>query len=371
MKPGWLLATLRTALAAVPGPITSSQPFFPTLPLLEATEFGQQHIITTFCLGPPPPTLVMPTSGAQPAVTLHLIWPQGYTYWQPETGTHYYLGGVRTIEELPPDYQLLLRSYSAQHLAPPASAVSYEVDMPTYLLLLEEVLAQQWLEPHAAISMAEKATAMQLKQVFAQVTEPVYQAYYQSRGKALFSWIERAIYEPNWVETALDKALATSPNWLESESHDVLPTPPFVAVLDGRPCLVATSYRHTAGSPTTGQPVAACYISYPEQEVRWRQFDSPAYATITPLATPLPKESALTTPTPSADSHLTNRRYLQLLTLVLSRAWLVNRYPTTAEEKAVATELQPYVATLFPAALHAYYQRDAWQLLRWLARTAT
>jgi hypothetical protein len=360
MKQGWLLTTLRTALAEVPGLGNYPQPLFPTLPLLEATEFGQQHIITTFCLGPPPPALILPTGSALPAVTLHLIWPQAYTYWQPETGTRHYVGGVRSIRELPGPYQALLRGYAAQQ-----GAAHYEADVPAYLRLLEDVLAQQWLVPHAVVSMAEKATATQLKQVLAQVKEPAYQLYYQNRGKALLAWIERATYEPTWAETALDKVLNTTPAWLKEQGAAIRLAPPFVAVLDGRPCLVAASYRQAASSPAGDQPVAACYISYPEQEVRWRQFDLSAYIIPIPIAPPLPKPTEVAVPT---DSPLATRRYLHLLSLILTRAWLVNRYPTTSEEKTVATELQVCMALLLPTELHTYYQQEAWQLLGWVAR---
>jgi len=368
MQQGWLLDALRTALAEVPGGGSYSQPIFPTLPLLEATEFGQQHIITTFCLGPPPPLLVMPMASALPAVTLHLIWPQGYTYWQPETGTRQYLGGVRTIKELPAPYQLLLRTYGAQQVTSPASTGPSQAAVAGYLLLLEEVLAQQWLTPHPSISMAEKAAAQQLRQALTQLGEPAHQDYYEQRGTAFLAWLARATYEPNWVETALDKVAAATPTWLKTADTPVLSAPPFVAVLDNRPCLVVPSYRLPPGSPTGDQPVAACYVSYPEQEVRWRQFDSSAYPPPMALASPLPKltaEPALILP---ADPQLATQRYLELLSLVLSNAWLVTRYPTTVEEKAVATELRPYITTLFPALLHAYYQRDAWQLLGWLAK---
>jgi hypothetical protein len=363
MKQGWLLTTLRTALAEVPGLGRYPQPLFPTLPLLEATEFGQQHIITTFCLGPPPPTLILPTGSALPAVTLHLIWPQAYTYWQPETGTRQYVGGVRTVQELPAPYQDLLHGCAAQQ-----QAVHYEADIPTYLRLLEDVLAQQWLVSHAAISMAEKATAMQLKQVLAQVKEPAYQPYYQSRGKALLTWIERATYEPTWAEIALGKALATTPAWLKEQDAAILPAPPFVAVLDGRPCLVAASYCQSASLLADVQLVAACYISYPEQEVRWRQFNLSTSVAPVPIAPPLPKLAGGTAPDVAFDSPLAIRRYLHLLSLVLARAWLVNRYPITPEEKTVATELQAYMALLFPPTLHTYYQQEAWQLLGWLAK---
>jgi hypothetical protein len=366
MKQGWLLTTLRTTLAEVPGLGHYPQPLFPTLPLLEATEFGQQHIITTFCLGPPPPTLILPTGSAWPAVTLHLIWPQAYTYWQPETGTRQYVGGVRTVQELPAPYQALLRGYGAQH-----EAAHYEADIPAYLRLLEEVLAQQWLVPHAAVSMAEKATAMQLKQVLAQVKDPAYQPYYQSRGKALLTWIEHATYEPTWAENALDKALATTPAWLKEQGAAVLLAPPFVAVLDGRPCLVAASYCQSASVFAHGHPVAACYISYPEQEVRWRQFNLSAYVAPVPVAPLLPKPAEVAAPAVAFDSPLAIRRYLHLLSLVLTRAWLVNRYPITPEEKTVATELQSHMALLLPAALHTYYQQEAWQLLGWLARATS
>jgi hypothetical protein len=357
MKQGWLFDALRTALAEVTGVGHSPQPLVPTLPLLEATEFGQQHIITTFCLGPPPPTLVLPTGSALPAVTLHLIWPQAYTYWQPETGTRHYLGGVRTPQELPTPYQALLHAYGAQQ-----RAAHYQVDIPAYLHLLEDVLAQQWLVPHAGISMAEKATAMQLREALACVKEPNYQPYYQSRSKALLAWIERATYEPSWAEAAQDKAVVTNPAWLREQGAAILPAPPFVAVLDGRPCLVAASLA------ANGQPVAACYISYPEQEVRWRQFNPSAYAAPVPLAPPLLKPAAGATPAVAADSLLATRRYLHLLSIVLARAWLVNRYPVTPEEKTVATEIQACMTLLISPALHTYYQQEAWQLLGWLAR---
>jgi len=127
---------------------------------------------------------------------------------------------------------------------------------------------------------------MQLKQVLAQVNEPTYQPYYQSRGKALLAWIAYATYEPTWAETALDKALATTAAWLTERGAALLSAPPFVAVLDGRPCLVAASYYPSASSLAAGQPVAACYISYPEQEVRWRQFNLSAYAAPIPIAPP-------------------------------------------------------------------------------------
>ena len=366
MKPGWLLDTLRTALAEVPGAGNYPQPIFPTLPLLEATEFGQQHIITTFCLGPPPPTLILPKGNAQPAVTLHLIWPQAYTYWQPETGTGHYVGGVRTIQELPDFYQALLRSYGAQH-----GAAHYEADIPAYLHLLEDVLAQQWLLPHAPVSMAEKATAQQLTQVLAQIEDPAYQPYYQGRSKALLAWAARAAYEPAWAEIALDKALATTPAWLKEPGATLLPAPPFVAVLDGRPCLVATSYCPPASPAAEGQPVAACYISFPAQEIRWRQFDLVAHPGPAPLASPLSQLLVAAPPTVPTDLPPATQRYLHLLSVVLARAWLVTRYPATAEEQAVAAELRQCVAALFPAALHAYYQREAWQLLGWLARTGS
>lgn len=209
---------------------------------------------------------------------------------------------------------------------------------------------------------------MQLKQVLAQVNEPTYQPYYQSRGKALLAWIAYATYQPTWAETALDKALATTAAWLTERGAALLLASPFVAVLDGRPCLVAASYYPSASSLAAGQPVAACYISYPEQEVRWRQFNLSAYAAPIPIAPPLPKPAEVATPAISADLPLATRRYLHLLSLILTRAWLVRRYPITPEDKTVATELQADMALLFPAALHTYYQQEAWQLLGWLAR---
>lgn len=354
---------------------------FPTLPTLEATEFGQQHFVTTFCLGPPPPTLLAPAGERYPAaVTLHVIFPEGYAYWQPETGTGQYLSGVPNFEDLPAPHGQILAERTAQLAARPGVAAYPAAPLGRYLQLLEQVAANGWLLGENSNPAAEKAVAQQLQQLLDQLCEPELAPYYRARARVLREWIERVTYEKSWVELAVDVVGATAPAWASQapgERLEVKATAPIPAVLDGRQCVVVAFYKVSeAATPEEGQrvypPFAACYVAYPDFEVRWRKLNEIAAVGFAILPRDEQGASYLGTwktgSSPRPEEDKARQLHQQTASSLLERGWLASRHRPTAAEQQAAQTLQQCAKALFAFPLSAYYEHTAWQLLGWQRR---
>ena len=365
LSAGWLPSKLREALAQVPGDAGA----LPSLPVLEIGVMGQ-HVLVTFCLGTPPPTLLATAGSHEPAVTLHLIWPYGYWYWQPETGTTAYLGGVPHPGQLPAPYQGLL----GQRRQRPPAALLENPAIGRYLALLEEVLLQDWLSPHAPVSPAEKQVARELQQLWNELGEAHYQLYYQARGSVLLAWVARVTYEPCWVEEMLELVATAPPGLLPAQASQGMLFP---AWLDGQQCVVVPFFKPVSSGTVTLKPavelLAACYVAYPTCDVYWHRFSEQQAQAIL-ATTPAPGQPLPTAlngcvagglPTTRAARH-----YYQMVTRLLENGWLVTRHPTTPAEALLATELgEAFTAARTPE-LTAFYLREAWQLFGWLARAA-
>lgn len=361
---GWLLQKLREALAQLPG----GAPLLPSLPVLEVGVMGQ-HLVVMFCLGSPPPTLLETSGSFAPAVTLHLIWPAGYWYWQPETGTADYIGGGPRPELLPVAYQQVLRQRSQQ---PPYAAVDSPA-ISRYLALIEEVLLHDWLSPHPAVSPAEKQVAGELQQLWSELGEAQHQAYYQARGSVLLSWLTQATYQPCWVEEVVETlATAAPPALLPADaSAGAL----FPAWLDGQQCVVMPFFKPAPveAAAAAVELVAACYVAYPTREIYWHFFSTQQAQAL--LATHLPPGQLVPTALQATQAGYppaigASRHYYQLVTKLLKAGWLVTRYPTAPGEATLAGALTEAFAAVRTPKLTAYYLREAWQLLGWLARAA-
>ena len=369
----FVLEKLRAALAQVVGYETLQEGTFPTLPLLEATEFGQQHIITTFCLGPPPPHIAAVQLGEThaPAVTLHLILPEGYSYWQPETGTPQYIGGEQELQNLPDAYAQL-----PAECVPLLAAQLYPLlPLRAYLRLLEQVAENEWLLNKNANPAAEKEVALQLRHHLRQLCEPSLAAYYKARGQALYAWIARATYEKPWAAEALDAVWRTRPAWggATRQGGTLHAAAPIPAVLDDQPCVVVALYQtatNAAGHTVTYPPHAACYASYPTMEIRWRQLRGVEHFAVFSLprdasGQPYLSESPLPSPTGHSEPAADSPAYLQLVSLLLEKGWLRPHYPVAAEEPAVLA-MQAHLTALANTALSGYYQVETRQVQSWM-----
>lgn len=373
-----LLERLRTALAAVPGYHALPENTFPTLPILEATEFGQQHLITTFSVGPPPASALDPSDTLLPALSLHVILPEGYTYWQPETGTGQHLPPVLEVAQLPARYQTLLQQRTAE-LAAHSGEGFPPAQLSHYLLLLGQLAEEGWLLSEAPASPDEKPLALRLQQDLAQLAAPELDAYYRTRGRALYAWMARVTYEKNWVERALDAMWDAAPDWLragreEDSAVEAMPVVP--AVLDARQCL-AISFCHVFQNTGNTEalvslPFGECYISYPDMEILWRPLVAENHVGL--LSAPRDESGRpfLGTKPVASDAAAADGvavSYRQWVSVLLKQRWLLTRYTVTEEEEAAARALQECVALLYGPLLSARFQHHAWQLLGWMRRT--
>ena len=370
---------LRMALDQVPGYEELPNCTFPTLPIL-TTAFGQQHLITTFSLSDMPPLALVANSVSSPAVSLHVLLPEGYAYWQPETGTNTYLGGVQTIDQLPADYAEIVR-HCTQQLSAQSKTKYSQVEYQEYFSLLEQLARHEWLLATSTVPVQEKALAHQILRSLSQLAEPALNTFYQARGQALYAWLEQATHEKNWVEKALDVMWSTVPVWIrdaQNKEFELDTTEVIPAVLDGRQCII-TAFSQVSVSlagtePVVYLPFGACYISYPEMEVLWHPLQP---ASQTALLSSLfdsngrpylavKQESASNMPPDNS----TASAYQQCVALILEKRWLTTRYATTVEETNAACVVQGYIARLFNSPFSAYYQQQAWQLRGWVKRVA-
>jgi hypothetical protein len=372
-----LFDILRTALLAVPGYEELPEGMLPTLPILEATVFGQQHLITTFSLGPPPAEALMPGGTFCPALSLRVILPQGYSYWQPETGTDQHLPPVTAVELLPEYYHTLLRQCVDRLAVQPDE--SYPVEpLSAYLELLAHVAESGWLLREHPAPHEEKPWVLELQQHLAQLATPGLAPYYHARGRALYAWMERISYEKNWVEQAIDAMWRTAPPWLQASQQanfTVEATQAIPAVLDGRQCLVTAFYQVSSGVDTPASlvylPFGACYISYPDTEIIWRPLTAADYFDL-PAAlrdeNGRPYLGKKQTGAAGSDVAALATSYRQAVSRLLERKWLLTYYAVTEEERNIAQTLQQCIDQLYTPPLVAYYQHHAWQLLGWLRR---
>lgn len=373
MKGPEFVEVLRTALLSVSGYQTLPAGTFPTLPTLEATEFGQQHIITTFFLDLPPPALLMNQGGFGPAVTLHVILPEGYSYWQPETGTALYLGGVQKIEQLPEVYRQIIEAHTLR-LAVRTGDIYSPAHINRYLHLLARVASNEWLLNNNPNLVEERAVALKVERYLNRFCESELSAYYHSRGRALRKWIEQATYEKNWVEKAEDIISTTAPDWVgidDTKTLELHSAEPVPAILDGRQCIVVLFYKtfEEQAQPLKPMhphpPFAGCYISYPDMEVRWRRFNQDDY--IGSFYLPHDELDKLTQP--SQDQVEEKRRtYRQMISVLLERKWLLTSYPATSEEIAAAKVLRECIQVLSTPTTVASHAHIACQLWGWIRR---
>lgn len=375
-----LFDILHTALLAVPGYEELPEGMLPNLPILEATAFGQQHLVTTFSLGAPPVEALVPGGTFCPALSLRVILPQGYSYWQPETGTDQYLAPVMAVELLPEPYHTLLRQCVARLAAQPDEAYPVE-PLSAYLELLAHVAESGWLLREHPAPQEEKPWVLDLQQHLAQLANPELTPYYRARGRALYAWMERISYEKNWVEQAIDAMWRTAPDWMQRSSRAdfaMEATQAIPAVLDGRQCLMTAFYQVSNDAEATSSlvylPFGACYISYPDAEIIWRPlttkdyFDLPA-ALYDENGRPYLGKKQTGTTGPDADAPAT--LYRQAVSRLLESKWLLTYYAVTEEERRTAQTLQQCIDHLYAPPLVAYYQHHAWQLLGWIRRVST
>lgn len=371
---GFVLERLRAALVQVAGYEVLPEGTFPTLPLLEATEFGQQHIITSFSLSRLPPAVATPDETIGLAVTLHIIMPQGYSYWQPETDSAQYIGGEQQLEKLPEVYARIPTAW-VPHLAPRPYPLAL---LGPYLLLLEKVATNEWLLGKNADPVAEKGVALQINHYLRQLGEASPSTYYKARGLALRTWLARVTHEKSWVEEALAATWRTIPGWVSSSPQEAaaLYTAEVIpAVLDERPCVVVAFYQkmlNPAGHALIYPPLAACYVSYPEMEIRWRPLQGVEHFALFLLprdtnGRPYLNESHMP---PNRLSRLAKNpnSYSQLVSLVLKNNWLRSHSLITAEEQTAALAMQEHFSILFDTPLSAYYQLEACQVSSWVRK---
>lgn len=372
-----LMETLRTALQAVPGYDELPEGTLPTLPILEATAFGQQHLVITFSVGVPPAAALVPHGNFPPALSLHVILPAGYTYWQPEAGTGHYLSAVLEVGQLSELYTALLRQCVSQLAAHPGGGYPL-AQLSHYLSLLEQLATEGWLLREHQAPDEEKPLALALQQHLSQLAAPELATYYHTRGQALYTWIARVTYEKNWVERATDAMWNTTPAWLWAGQNDafaVEATEAVPAILDGRQCFVI-AFCHiskNAGSPGSlvYLPFGACYVSYPDTEIIWRPLRAENYFNFSSAPRDengrpyLGKKEA-----GPADTEVKEvaAAYRQGVSLLLKRRWLLTQHAVTEEEQGVAQVLQDCIGRLYNPPLVAYYQHNAWQLLGWIRR---
>ena len=359
MQQNGFMSMLRSALAQAEAHGKLPPGVFPTLPVVEATEFGQQQLVTTFYVGTPPPALIVAQGGYVPALTLHCILPEGYLYWQPETGTRHYVGGEQRIENVPEPYQEVLRACVRRLLLGPKPKYPL-AQLSSYLVLLEKIADKQWLLGKNADPVAERAAAVRLQQHLQQLCKPELAAYYQGRGQALQAWIARVTYVESWVEKALAAVSGTVPDWAVSpaKSTALRAAAPVPAVLDGRRCIVV-GYYHAAPAADEKTvlypPHAACYASFPDLETQWRALRGEEHFAL--FALPHDEQGrpclgeekpALTPSTNQAASALS---YQRLVSLLLERGWLLPHLPVTTEEKEAALALREATDVIFSSPL--------------------
>ena len=375
-----LFDILHTALQAVPGYADLPEGALPTLPVLEATAFGQQHLVTTFSVGPPPAAAIALGGTFRVALSLRVILPEGYPYWQPETGTDQYLPPVIAVEQLPESYSALLRQCVAQLAAHPDGGFPAE-QLHSYLALLANVAESGWLLREQPNSQEEKPWALELQQHLTQLAEPRLDAHYRTRGQALYAWMERASYEKNWVERAADAMWNTAPQWLyahQDETFDVEATQAIPAVLDGRQCVVVAFCQVSKNAETSGSlvylPFGACYVSYPDIEIIWRPLQAEHYFDLSSALRdknghPYLGKRQVAAPDSATDSLAAS--YRKAVSRLLKRRWLLTYYAVAEEELNTAQTLQECINHLYAQPLVAYYQHHAWQLLGWMRRATT
>lgn len=372
---------LRTALVSVPEYRRLPECPFPTLPILEATEFGQQRIVTTFSLGAPPPATVVTHGEFAPAVSLCIVMPEGYSYWQPETGTGDYIGGVPQFAQLPEMYAEVVRQCIAALPASPTFSYS-PARCQQYLLALEQLVKENWLL-HKSLDHdhghdREKKLATVVDAQLRQLVAPELYAYYHTRGQALYAWIKRVTYEKNWVEAATDGMRHELPTWTSEaayEADEVRTTHPIPAVLDGRQCVLTAFYRVASCDEQNNcliyPPHHACCMSYPEMETVWQPL--PAIADISSVAAfidenkrPYLGKTKAEFEGPATEEAV--KSYQRLVTLLLQKGWLMTRHAATQEEQQAARYLRECVEILYHGPLKSYYHLKAWQFLGWMRR---
>lgn len=373
-----LVDMLRTALAPVPGYASLPDFTFPTLPILEATEFGQQRVVTTFSLGPPPPAALEPRHDVSLAVSLHLILPEGYSYWQPETGTGHYIGGVLEITQLPGMHLDVVKQRTKELSAPSAGGHYPPAQLTQYVALLEQIAKNEWLLNKHQDPAREKEAALQVQQHLSQLAAPEFDTYYRTRGQALYSWIERVTHEKNWVEVATGAMWNALPAWITMTQDDTFElgvTPAIPAILDGRQCVVMAFYRVSKKTEKAGSrvypPLGACYVSYPDMETVWRPLQTTDHAALFTVLRDGNGRHYLGEREAGFNSSSTDemsRSYQRRVSLLLQRRWLITRHAVTKEEQTTAYSLHECVKILYELPLLAYYQHNAWQLLGWIRR---
>ena len=373
-----ILKMLRIALATVPGYSSLPNFTFPSLPILEATEFGQQRIVTTFSLGLPPPAALEPCSEASLAVSLHLILPEGYSYWQPETGTGHYIGGVLEITQLPTMHLGVVKQRTKELSAPSTDGHYPPVQLTQYLTLLEQIAQNGWLLNKNQSPALEKEAALQMQRHLGHLAAPDSDAYYRTRGQVLYSWIERSTYERNWVEIAIDAMRDALPVWIKAAQDDAFElsaTPAIPAILDGRQCIITAFYQVSKSTGKTGSlvypPFGVCYISYPDMETVWQSIQTTSQtALFTAFCDEngrpyLGEKKADFDGSPMDEISQSYERWVSIL---LKERWLMTRHAVTEEEQNAAYSLHKCIGILYSLPLLNYYRHNAWQLLGWIRR---
>ena len=372
-----ILDMLRVALASVPEYSRWPEHPFPTLPILEATEFGQQRIVITFSLGAPPPATVVMHGEFAPAVSLYIVIPEGYSYWQPETGTGHYLGGVPQLAQLPETYAEIVRQHSVALRTPPT--VSYSpAQCHQYLLALEQIAENNWLMHESPDRDREKKIAALVSAQLHQLAAPELHTYYHTRGQALYAWIERVTYEKNWVEVATDSMWNELPIWVTEAVYKrdkVRATHPIPAVLDGQQCVLTAFYRVANYAEQDDrfiyQPHGACCISYLEMETVWQALPTTTAISAATVLIDDNKRPYLGKIKSGFDDSAADeivKAYRRLVSLLLQRRWLMSRHAVTQEERNTARHLRECVEILYAGPLKNYYHLKAWQLLGWIRR---
>ena len=122
----------------------------------------------------------------------------------------------------------------------------------------------------------------------------------------------------------------------------------------------------------TYPPHAACYVSFPDMETRWRELRGEEYFPLFSLPHDPSGRSYLSEgkslPKSDPERPDTYSTYHRLVSLLLEQGWLLPHQPPKAAEIAAAQAIQRTLQFLFNSPLSAYYQLEARQLTGWLRR---
>ena len=185
-----------------------------------------------------------------------------------------------------------------------------------------------------------------------------------------------------WVLSAIMAAFAAAPLPLAKRVQPMEGGGRYVAeiipVVEAQNQYIVLTFCSISGSRPTDErrlypPFATACVSYPDKQVRWEEIDDKIYAGNRSPLDPNNRyylgvvERSGITPAVWTAAHT---QYVNLVSLVLERKWLVTKHAVTIEERATAKELKECVQILYDKPLLPYYQHEGRQFLAWMARAA-